>query len=83
MADIVERLYGTFCWKSEKKSEDQEAILAEYLAMCEKIEPIFGMDFLDRFSTLKGELDHADDITSFRQGLRLGARLALELLRPA
>ncbi len=83
MDDIVARLYNEFGWKGESRPEDQKKILTEYLSMCERIEPIFGMDFLDRFAALKGELDRGDELTDFREGMRLGARLALELFTPA
>ncbi len=83
MDGLWERLYGTFCWNTEREPENRKELLAEYLAMCEKIEPVFGTEFLDRLSELKRELDQGDDLADFRQGMRLGARLALELFRPA
>ncbi len=85
MDDIIEKLYAEFGARKEPRPEREKETLAEYGSMCDQVQSAFGLEFLDRMTLLKAELDRADDITSFRQGVRLGARLALELelFRPA
>ncbi len=83
MDDIIEKLYSEFGARMEPRPEREKEVLSDYSSMCERVQGAFGLEFLDRMTLLKAELDHADDMASFRQGLRLGARLALEFLRPA
>ncbi len=85
MDDIIEKLYAEFGAREDSRPERTKEDLAEYCSMCERVQSVFGLEFVDRMTLLKAELDHVDDITSFRQGVRLGARLALELelFRPA
>ncbi len=83
MDDLLQRLYGEFGWGGEKEPENRKEILAEYQSMCDRIQSIFGLEFLDRLNRLRGDLDRGDELTDFRQGMRLGARLALELFTHA
>ncbi len=82
MDDIIEKLYSEFGARKDPRPEGEKEVLAEYSSMCDQVQNIFGLEFVDRMTLLKAELDRTDDITSFRQGVRLGARLALEFLRP-
>jgi len=83
MDELLQRLYGEFGWEGEKEPENRKQVLAEYKSMCEKIQTAFGLEFLDRLDRLRGDLDRGDELSDFRRGMRLGARLALELFTPA
>jgi len=83
MDDLVDRLYTEFGGREDPRPEQEKEALAEYRSMCDQIQGVFGLGFVDRLMELKAKLDHADDLSDFRRGIRLGARLALELFRPA
>jgi len=83
MDNIIEKLYEEFNAQEEPRPEEEKKALAEYCSMCERVQGVFGLEFVDRMTLLKAELDHVDDIASFRRGVCLGARLALELFMPA
>jgi len=78
MDDLLQRLYMEFGGTAEKAPENRGELFAEYQSMCDRIQSIFGFEFLERLNGLKRELDQGDELTDFRQGMRLGARLALE-----
>ncbi len=79
MDDLLQRLYMEFGGTAKKEPKNRGELLAEYQSMCDRIQSIFGFEFLDRLNGLRRELDRGDELTDFRQGLCLGTRLALEL----
>ncbi len=83
MDELIDQLYAEFGGREDPRPEREKEALAEYSSMCDQVQGVFGLGFVDRLMELKAELDHADELSDFRQGLCLGARLALELFRPA
>lgn len=83
MDDIINKLYSEFGARRDPRPEEEKKALAEYGSMCERVQGVFGLEFVDRLTLLKAGLDHMDDMNSFRRGVCLGARLALELFMPA
>ncbi len=83
MDDIIEKLYAEFGAREDPRPEREKETLVEFSSMCDQVQSAFGLEFVDRLTLLKAELDRWDDLSGFRQGIRLGARLTLEFLKPA
>jgi len=79
MDDIIEKLYAEFNTREGPRPEEEEKALEEFNSMCERVQGVFGLEFVDRLTLLKAELDHMDDIASFRRGFVMGFRLREEL----
>ena len=83
MKTIIEELYTIFPPMKTVSPETLQEIRSEYLPLCDRVEAAFGFEFVDRFTLLRAEMDRLDDLTAFRRGFCLGARLMLELFTPA
>lgn len=79
MESILEELYSYFQPMGSPRDPEWESKHREYSAMCDRIVRQYGLDFMDRFLQLKSDLDGDRELRCFQKGLRLGARLILEL----
>ena len=78
MENILDQLYMNMYEPDRLSQENRQVLWAEYLPMCQKVTEAFGLDFTDRFTLLKARLEEENSRSAFRQGVRLGLRLALE-----
>ena len=63
-----------------KRDKKQQELCAQISAEIEKIEAVFGEEFLDRLLDLDGERAELQHFQYYRSGFLLGARLMLEAL---
>lgn len=80
MNEIIDELYALLPPVKRPHTPEEEELWTEYLSMSDQVKNAFGLQFLDRFTLLKAELDDRDGLGQFRQGFRLGAGLMLEVL---
>lgn len=78
MKCILEELNALLPPDREQNRREKEADWAEYHAMCDQIHKTFGLEFVDRFTLFRAELEYADEMTMFRRGFRLGVQLMAE-----
>ena len=71
--------YGTTQKRDAKQRELGKKICDEW----DKVQRMFGDEFMDRLITLEGEREDWQAFHYYREGFRLGVRLMLEALTPA
>ena len=80
MDSILDELYESLPQPDSLRQEKKQALWKEYFPLCQRVQDAFGLEFVDRLTQLKGELDRQEDLSQFRRGFRLGVRLTLEAL---
>lgn len=65
--------------KGEKWQELEKKLYSEW----DRLQAVFGDEFMDRLLELEGERDDRRAFYYYRAGFRLGIRLMLEALKPA
>lgn len=78
MKSILEELNALLPLDRGKTLKGKESEWEEYHAMCDQIHKTFGLEFVDRFTLFRAELEYADEMTMFRRGFRLGVQLMAE-----
>ena len=80
MTDIIKELYDSALYTDRAPSEELLALRAEESKLWEKIEPLLGLETMDKLTDVQASIDNEKNLTWFREGFRLGASLMLELL---
>ena len=80
MENILYQLFSGDYDITPKRDKKQQELCAQISAEIEKIEAVFGEEFLDRLLDLDGERAELQHFQYYRPGFLLGARLMLEVL---
>lgn len=80
MENILYQLFSGDYDITPKRDKKQQELCAQISAEIEKIEAVFGEEFLDRLLDLDGERAELQHFQYYRSGFLLGARLMLEVL---
>lgn len=80
---LLQKLFlGNYEAVSPMLSPSQQKAVRAMEPYCQKIQEIFGREFLDQFFDLQSEIDGEEAFLAFRQGIRLGGQIVLEAVRP-
>lgn len=83
MEGLLHQIYsGEYDFTPERDKKQQE-LYKELCAEWDKVQRMFGDDFMDRIFELEGELEDRRSFQSYRAGFCLGVRLLLEALTSA
>ena len=80
MESILYQLFSGDYDITPNQDKKQQELRAQISAEIEKIEAVFGEEFLDRLLDLDGERAELQHFQYYRSGFLLGARLMLEAL---
>lgn len=80
MSDIIKELFESPLYTDRAPSKELLALRAEELELWEKIEPLLGLETMDKLNDIQASIDNEKNLTWFREGFRLGAGLMRELL---
>lgn len=83
MSSLLYQIYsGEYDFTPERDKKQQEL----YKKLCtewDKVQRMFGDEFMDRLLELEGERDDRRSFLYYRAGFRLGVRLMLEAVTPS
>ena len=82
MESIIETLYINLDRPQVPDDLEREKAKEEYLKMSDIIKAQYGLDFLDRMSALRHQIDGFCGEAEFSLGFRACARQMLEALKP-
>lgn len=83
MDGLLYQIYsGEYDFTPERDKEQQE-LYKKLCAEWDKVQRVFGNEFIDRIFDLEGELDDRRSFQAYQAGFRLGVRLMLEAVTPA
>lgn len=82
MNTILNQLYEYFYQPTSLTRKQIKELYDEYLPMLQQVQDAFGLEFIDRFTLLKAQLEHCGGEASFVQGFQVAAQLMLETFGP-
>lgn len=80
MESILYQLFSGEYDTTPKRDKRQQELYNKWYAELEKLQTVFGMDFMDRLFDLEAEWEEQQNFQYYRSGFILGARLMLEAL---
>lgn len=80
MTDIIKEIFESPLYMDRVPSEELLALRAEECELWDKIQPLIGLEMMDKLTDIQASIDNEKSLTCFREGFRLGAGLILELL---
>jgi len=80
MESIIETLYTYLSRPQALDEPGMEELKKEYLQMCDQVTRQLGMEFVDRFTLLREQLNQRNWEREFTLGFRACARLMVEAL---
>lgn len=83
MDSLLYQIYSGEYDFNPERDETQRQLYKKRYEEWDKVQRMFGDEFIDRVFRLEGELDDRRAFQSYRAGFRLGVRLMLEALTPA
>ena len=83
MKDILREIFDGEYDITPKRDKTQQELDEKLCAEWDKVQKMFGDEFIDRLFELEGEKEGWRAFHYYREGFRLGVRLMLEALRPA
>ena len=83
MDSLLYQIYSGEYDFNPERDETQRQLYKKLYEEWDKVQRMFGDEFIDRVFNLEGELDDRRAFQSYRAGFCLGVRLMLEALTPA
>ena len=83
MKDILREIFDGEYDITQKRDKTQQELDEKLCAEWDKVQKMFGDEFIDRLFELEGEKEGWRAFHYYREGFRLGVRLMLEALTPA
>ena len=83
MDSLLYKIYSGEYEFTPKRDKEQQELCEKLCAEWDKVQTVFGDEFMDRLLELEGEQDDRRGFQSYRAGFRLGVRLMLEAVTPA
>ena len=83
MKDILREIFDGEYDITPKRDKTQQELDEKLCAEWDKVQKMFGDEFIDRLFELEGEKEGWRAFHYYREGFRLGVRLMLEALTPA
>ena len=80
MEDILYHLFNGDYDITPKRDKKQQELYNQRYAELEKIQAVFGLDFMNRLFDLEAECEVQQNYKYYRSGFILGAQLMLEAL---
>ena len=80
MKDILREIFDGEYDITPKRDKTQQELDEKLCAEWDKVQKMFGDEFIDRLFELKGEKEGWRAFHYYREGFRLGVRLMLEAL---
>jgi hypothetical protein len=80
MKDILREIFDDEYDITPKRDQKQLDLNKQIGAEWDKVQRMFGDEFIDRLFTLEAEQEHRQAFHYYQAGFRLGARLMLEAL---
>ncbi len=80
MESILYQLFSGDYDITPKRDKKQQELYDQIFTETDKIQAVFGAEFLDRLCDLEGERTERRNFQYYRSGFLLGARLMLEAL---
>lgn len=81
MTDILEEIFNSPVYDNYDKSPELDALIKKEIALWDQLKPVIGLNAIDEIHNVQAQIAHHIDLESFRQGIRLGAALVLELIK--
>ena len=80
MKDILREIFDGEYDITPKRDKTQQELDEKLCAEWDKVQKMFGVEFIDRLFELEGEKEGWRAFHYYREGFRLGVRLMLEAL---
>ncbi len=80
MKDILREIFDGEYDITQKRDKTQQELNEKLCAEWDKVQKMFGDEFIDRLFELEGEKEGWRAFHYYREGFRLGVRLMLEAL---
>ena len=80
MKDILREIFDDEYDITPKRDKAQQNLEKKLYAEWDKVQRMFGDEFIDRLFTLEAEQAHRQSFHYYQAGFRLGVRLMLEAL---
>ena len=80
MKDILREIFDGEYDITPKRDKTQQELDEKLCAEWDKVQKMFGDEFIDRLFELEGEKEGWRALHNYREGFRLGVRLMLEAL---
>ncbi len=80
MENILSQIFSGDYDTTPKRDKKQQELCDQIYAELEKVQAVFGTDFLNRLFDLEAEQQELQHYHYYRSGFLLGARLMLEAL---